>query len=68
MLCKVVKATDPATGQTAEYAIRAGDVLHIPDQTTAAFAWANRSNTSDTDPPAEPWENLLWWNHGQTPV
>lgn len=68
MQCRVVTATNPATGQSAEYAIRATDVKHIPDATTAAFAWANRSNTSDTTPPAEAWENLLWWNNNQVPA
>lgn len=64
---KIVTATNPATGQSAEYLIRTIDVLHVPDNTCGTWAY-NEFNGGQGPLEAVPWEIILWLNKGQTPV
>lgn len=66
-LPKLVTATNPATGKSAEYVIREGDVRHAPDAVTSA--WAYTECNGGTGPlEAVAWEVILWWNNDQTPA
>lgn len=64
---KVVTATNPATGQSAEYLIRTQDVLHVPDNTCGSWAYAE-FNGAQGQLEAVPWEIILWLNKGQVPA